>query len=162
VRRSEQAREAAHAAARIERDAAAMADRLAASLSPYAEQWTRDLDLVFIGRDRDAAEHDPVLARYRVDRAVAAIAPDLARALTAIAPEVALTPAQMAPQSRAVVCAAAWCAPADAKDMLAAIARAAIAALVERLATLSLAPPPSTGAGGVLRELGALGRALEA
>ncbi len=37
----------------------------------------RDLELVFIGRDPETAAHDPVLARYRVDRAVAAIAPAL-------------------------------------------------------------------------------------
>ncbi len=157
---SARARDAAHAAARIERDADALADRLAASLSPLAEDWTRDLELVFIGRDRDAADRDPVLARYRVDRAVAAIAPGLSRALAAIAPEVELSPGRWAPYARTAVRAAAWCAPAAPPDMLAAIARATIAMLVEQLSALSVPPPPSTSSSGVLRELRALAGAL--
>ncbi len=68
ARDDDRARAAAHAATRIERDADAIAERLAASLSPDVADWKRDLDLVFIGRDRDAADRDPVLARYRVDR----------------------------------------------------------------------------------------------
>jgi hypothetical protein len=45
--------------------------------------------------------------------------------------------------------------------MLAAIARAMVATLVEHLSALSLAPSPFTSAGGVLRELRTLGDALE-
>ena len=115
---------------------------------------------MFIGRDRDAAERDPVLARYRVDRAVSAIAPGLSRALATIAPEVRLGPERLAAYARATVRAAAWCAPADTNEMLAAIARAMVTTLVEHLSALSLAPSPLTSARGVLRELRALGDAL--
>jgi small GTP-binding protein len=151
---------AAHAATRVERDAEGIAERLAASLSPHGAAWTRDLELVFIGRDPEAAARDPVLARYRVDRAVAAIAPALARALSAIVPEVELPPTRLAAQSRAAVRAAAWSAPAQAPGMLTAIAQAAVATLVEQLLAMSVAPAPSTAAAGVLRELGAFRAAL--
>jgi hypothetical protein len=158
---TERAHTAARAATRVERDAEGIAERLAASLSPQAEAWTRDLELVFIGRDPEVAARDPVLARYRVDRAVAAIAPALSRALSAVVPEVDLPPARLAPQSRAAVRAAAWSARAQASGMLEAIAQSAVATLVEQLLAMSVAPAPSTAAAGVLRELGAFRAALE-
>ncbi len=123
AQQSARAHEAAHDATRVERDTDSLAERLAASLAPSAEEWTRDLELVFIGRDPEAATRDPVLARYRVDRAVAALAPALARALSAIVPAVDLPPARIATHARAVVRAAAWCAPAEASAMLSAIGR---------------------------------------
>jgi GTP-binding protein EngB required for normal cell division len=152
---------AAHAANRVERDADAVAERLAASLSAQAEEWAHDLELVFIGRDPDAAARDPVLARYRVDRAVVAIAPALSRALSAIVPEVDLPPARLAPHARAVVRAAAWCSPAGVPEMLSAIARAAVSTLVEQLFVLGVPAAPATSAAGVLRELRAFSRALD-
>jgi cellulose synthase operon protein C len=157
---SDRAHAAARAATRVERDADGIADRLATSLGPHAAAWARDLELVFIGRDPEAAAHDPVLARYRVDRAVAAIAPALTHALTAIVPEVDLPPARLAPRGRAVVRAAAWSAPAHAPEMLAAIAQASVATLVEQLLAMSVAPAPSTATQGVLRELSAFRAAL--
>ncbi len=159
ARQAERAHAAARAATRVERDADVIAERLADSLSPQAAVWTRDLELVFIGRDRETAERDPVLARYRVDRAVAAVAPALSRALSAIVPEVEIAPAHLAGAARAVVRAAAWCAPAEA-GLLSAVAEAAVATLVEQLLTMSVAPPPSTVAAGVLRELSAFRAAL--
>jgi GTP-binding protein EngB required for normal cell division len=151
---------AARAASRVERDADALAERLAASLTPQAASWTRDLELVFIGRDPELAARDPVLARYRVDRAVAAFGPSLARALSAIVPEVDLAPARLTPSVRAVVRAAAWSAADDAAPLLLATARAAVATLVEQLFALSVPPPPVAGATGVLRELEAIRVAL--
>ena len=156
----ERAHAAARAASRVERDADGIAERLAASLSPQAAAWARDLELVFIGRDPETAARDPVLARYRVDRAVAAIAPALSRALSAIAAEVDLAPARLAAPARAVVRAAAWCAPAETPGMLSAMAQAAVATLVEQLLAMSVAPAPSTVAAGVLRELSAFRAAL--
>ena len=102
-----------------------------------------------------------MLARYRVDRAIAAIAPALSRALSAIVPEVDLTPARLAPLARAVVRAAAWSAPDDARGMLSGTAQAAVATLVEHLLTMSVIPAPSTTAAGVLRELDAFRNALD-
>jgi hypothetical protein len=170
TRDDDRARAAAHAATRIERDADAIAGRLAASLSPDVANWKRDLDLVFIGRDRDAADRDPVLARYRVDRAVDAVAPALARELSALAPEVEMPLPRMASQARAIVRAAAWGAPFDAAAWLEAIARAGIATLVEELLALSVVARGATvsaiaaagaNAAGVLRELRAFRAALE-
>jgi cellulose synthase operon protein C len=157
---SERAHAAAHAATRIERDAEAIAERLWASLSTQEAAWRRDLEIVFIGRDREVAERDPVLARYRVDRAMAALAPALSRALSAIAPEVDLPPTRLAPLARAVVRTAAWSAGGDAPDGLRAAAQAAVATLVEQLLAMSVAPAPSNAAAGVMRELRAFRGAL--
>jgi small GTP-binding protein len=163
AQQSARAHDAAHAATRVERDTDALAERLAASLAPSAEEWTRDLELVFVGRDPEAAGRDPVLARYRVDRAVAAIAPALSHALSAIVPAVEIAPARMATHARAVVRAAAWCAPPETNDMLSAIGRAAVTTLVEQLLELSVppSPSPSISAAGVLRELKAIRAALD-
>jgi GTP-binding protein EngB required for normal cell division len=158
---NEHAHAAARAATRIERDADGIAERLSESLSPQEAAWRRDLELVFIGRDPEAAARDPVLARYRVDRAIAAIAPALSRALSAIVPEVDLAPARLAPLARAVVRAAAWSSPGDAPAMLGATAHAAVATLVEHLLAMSVIPAPSTVAAGILRELHAFRDALE-
>jgi hypothetical protein len=57
--------------------------------------------------------------------------------------------------------AAAWSAPDAASGILGATAQAAVATLVEHLLAMSLSPPPSTVAAGVLRELDAFRAALE-
>jgi GTP-binding protein EngB required for normal cell division len=157
------AHEAAQAAARLERDGDELADRLAESLEPHARAWIRDVDLVFVGRDREAAARDPVLARYRVDRALAALAAPLARALASLAPEVGLTPAQVTALARAIVRAAAWSAPPEAEGAEAAaraIARSGVTTLVEHLFTLSTGPVHAGSAGGIVRELGSFAGAL--
>ena len=167
ARGDERTRAASRAATRIERDADALAVRLAESLEPHVADWKRDLDLVFIGRDRDAAERDPVLGRYRVDRAVDAIAPALSRGLSALAAEVEVPPGRLAAQARAIVRTAAWGPQSDPAERLEAIARSAVATLVEELLALSVAPPPvesrarAAPAAGVLRELRAFRVALE-
>ena len=148
------------AAGRIERDAEPLAEALAKSLEPHAAAWARDLELVFVGRDRTSVDADPVLGRYRVDRALAAIAPALARALASLAPEAAQSPAQLAPLARALVRASASAAPAGASDLLPALSRAAVATLAEHLFAQSVAPGGETGATGLLRELQAVGAAL--
>jgi small GTP-binding protein len=164
-REQEQARVAQSAAvrklaARIERGQDALAEQLATSLAPSAEAYTRDLSLVFVGRDADAASRDPVLARYRVDRAVAALAPALSRALASLAPEAALSPAQLAPSARTLVRAAAAASPSQDEAPLLALSRAAVSTLVEQLFTMSSAPAPSTRAAPLHAELRALAGAL--
>jgi hypothetical protein len=149
------------AAVRVERDADSIAENLAKSLGPNAEAWARDLELVFIGRDRAAATTDPVLARYRVDRALATLAAPLARALASLVPEAALSPAQLTPFTRALVRAAASSAPPEPEALLPPLARAAVATLIEQLFTLSVAPPQPSPALGQQRELHALGAALD-
>jgi small GTP-binding protein len=147
-------------AARIERGQDGLAEQLGKSLAPSAEAYTKDLSLVFVGRDPDAASRDPVLARYKVDRAVAALAPPLSRALASLAPEAALSPAQLAPSARALVRAAAAASLGTDEAPLLAIARAAVSTLVEQLFALSTAPAPSASVGARLAELKALAGAL--
>jgi hypothetical protein len=147
-------------AATIERGQDTLADQLATSLAPAAEAWARDLSLVFVGRDPDAASRDPVLARYRVDRAVAALAPPLSRALASLAAESGMTPAQLAPSARVLVRAAAAASPPDSGALLPPLARAAVATLVEQLFALSSAPRPETQSAARLREMRALAAAL--
>ena len=139
---------AARAATRVERDADVIAERLAGSLSPQAEAWTRDLDLVFVGRDRETAARDPVLARYRVDRAVAAIAPTLARALSAIVPEVDLAPARLARRLAPPFAPPLGARPPRRRGLLSAVAQAAVATLVEQLLAMSVASAAVDGRGG--------------
>jgi GTP-binding protein EngB required for normal cell division len=159
--RAARARAVGQAAVRVERDADSIAENLAKSLGPNAEAWARDLELVFIGRDRAAATTDPVLARYRVDRALATLAAPLARALASLVPEAALSPAQLTPFTRALVRAAASSAPPEPEAHHPPLARAAVATLIEQLFTLSVAPPQPSPALGQQRELHALGAALD-
>ena len=99
---------------------------------------------------REAAARDPVLARYRVDRAVAAIAPALVA--TPCRPSCRRStsrPARLAPLAprrgaRRRVVRARRTLP----GMLAAIAQAAVATLVEQLLAMSVAPAPVHGRRG--------------
>jgi GTP-binding protein EngB required for normal cell division len=160
VASTDRAYAAAKAAARVERDADELADRLAESLSPHAESWTHDIDLVVVGRDRDSAARDPVLERYRVDRALASLSGPLARALASLALEAELTPTELAPLARAVVRTAAS-APADRPaDVIRAMARAAVGSLAEHLFALSSTRIVPGHAHAVVRELGAFASAL--
>ena len=131
------------AAARIEREADALAESLAKSLEPHARTWESDLEQVFVGRNRAAAPADPILGRYRVDRALASIAPPLARALASLAPEAAQSPGQLAPFARALVRAVASAVHSQADALLPPLSRAAVATLVELLFAQSVASPPA-------------------
>jgi hypothetical protein len=159
--RAARARAVGQLAGKIERRQDALSEQLATSLGPAAQAWQEDLALVFVGRDREAASRDPVLARYRVERAVAALAPALSRALASLAAESGLSPAEMLPAARTLVRAAAAASPPDAEPPLLALSRAAVATLVDQLFALSVAPVPSTRAAGLVRELTALATALE-
>jgi GTP-binding protein EngB required for normal cell division len=158
--RAARAHAVGQAAAKIERDADALAEHLAKSLVPHAEAWARDLELVYVGRDRANRESDPVLARYRVERALASFAPPLARALASLAPEASLSPAQLAPYARALVRAGASASRADPEALLPPLARSAVATLVDQLFALGVAPAQPARAPGLLRELNALAAAL--
>ncbi len=160
--RAAQAHAIGQAAAGIERRIDAVTDQLARSLGPAAEAWKRDLALVFVGRDPEAAATDPVLARYRVERALALVAPPLALALVALAPEARLSAAALAPTARALVRAAAGASPPEPDALLTPLARAAIATLVEQLFAWSVAAGPPARTPGLLRELSAFSLALGA
>jgi hypothetical protein len=154
------ARIAAQAAARLEADAEGFAQRLAQDLSDEASAWNRDMELVYVGRDREAGTRDPALARYRVDRALATMAERLSSELAALAPGGQLALDEVMPLARAVIRAAAWSAPADQRALAVTVARSAVPTLVEALFSLSSRPVPPMRAAGVLRELRALSAAL--
>jgi hypothetical protein len=163
-KQSARATRAGQAAARIDDDADALSTQLAQSLSPHAEAWIRDVDLVLVGRDPDAAARDPAIARYRVDRALAGISPALSRALASLAPETDLLPSDLMPSVRAVVRAATWGAPSNGDTLTStvafAVARAGIATLLDQLFAMSIAPVRPARSAGVLRELRAFASAL--
>jgi small GTP-binding protein len=146
-------------AATLERDSDAVAERLAAGLASAATAWRRDLAVAVTGRDADAAAADRALARYRVDRAIAHLAPPLARALASASGAAALSPAETLRMARPLVRAAAGCAD-DFETLLVPLARASIATLSEHLFALAVAPAPAPRARGLERELIALRDAL--
>ncbi len=156
------ARAVAHCAARIEADAEDIARNLAASLSVHAQTWARDLELVFVGRDDHRETADPILARYRIDRALAALSLPLSSALASLAPGAGLSAAYLNPSARAIVRTAVLSVPVGLDDMLtAAVARAAVATLVELLLALGDARSAPTQTTGILRELKAFAVALK-
>jgi GTP-binding protein EngB required for normal cell division len=155
------ARRKAQAAAGIERDSDDLAKRLARSMTPFGKAWAHDANLVFVGRDPTAASSDPLLARYRVDRALSLLATPLAAELASLAPEVGLSPAQLAPTARAILRAATWGRENDAEGLIVAASRAALSTLVEQLFAASQLTPETKGAAGVVRELRALASALD-
>lgn len=155
------ARAVAHCAARIEGDAEGVARNLAASLSVHAQTWARDLELVFVGRDDHRGTADPILARYRMDRALAALSLPLSSALASLAPEAGLSAAHLSPGARAIVRTAVSSVPVGLDDMLTVVARAAVATLLELLLALGDARSAPTQTAGILRELKAFAVALK-
>ncbi len=156
---SARAHRVSQVAATLERDTDAVAERLAAGLASAATAWRRDLAVAVTGRDADAAAADRALARYRVDRAIAHLAPPLARALASASGAAALSPAETLRMARPLVRAAAACAE-DYETFLVPLARSSIATLSEHLFALAVAPSPAPRARGLERELIALRDAL--
>ena len=148
----------ARAAAKIDRDGEDAAKKLAQSLEGAAKAWERDLDVVVTGLDREAAAADPILARYRVDRALAHLAPALASGLAALAEGTALTPPDLLPLARTLVRQTAFFEVGTRAAT--PLARAALASLVEYLSALAIVAPHATRAGGLRTELTALAEAL--
>lgn len=164
------AQELALRAANLEREADAAAQVVAGALGPAAAEWKRDLDVVVTGRDAAQAETDPVLARYRVDRAVSRLAQPLARVLASIARGAAdhdvpgAEERDLRPLARAVVrtfAASAGQAGAAARpEALVPLTRSAVTALVEHLLELAVAPPERGESEGRVSELEAIAEAL--
>jgi cellulose synthase operon protein C len=150
----------AQATAKLDREADDAAKRLAAILGPAAEAWQKDLEVVVTGRDREAAAADPVLLRYRVERALARFGPTLAEGLSKLAPGTGLTPADLVPLTRALVRPLGFASgPAGAPAVI-PLARAAVATLIEHLGLLAVPPPRRAIATGLQSELLALKEAL--
>lgn len=161
------AQELALRAAKLEREAEEASQMLAGALGVPSAEWKRDLDVVVTGRDKQQVETDPVLARYRVDRAASRLAPPLARVLASLAkggpsqpgPEVTgATSDDLLPLARAIV--RTFAAAGGKPDALAPLARSAIASLVDHLLELAVAPPEGGQAEGRVAELVALREAL--
>jgi GTP-binding protein EngB required for normal cell division len=165
VAHDERAHRAARAAAALEQDFDATEARVASALEGPSLTWARDLAMVFVARDPSNASHaarDPVLARYRIDRALTLLAPVLVRQLADLSLG-AMNAVDLVPVARAIVrTAAAAASDADeAPQAVRAICRASVATLVERLFARAAASPPDARAGGPLRELRAFAQALQ-
>jgi small GTP-binding protein len=147
----------AHAAARIDRDAEAVAARIAESLGAPAATYARELALVVAGRT-DGAAADPSLQRYRVDRALALFSRPLSHALAGAADGSGVAPSDLGPMVRATLRAFASVA-GDGAPLL-PLARSAVASLVEHLLSASASPPAPPRAGGLVGELAAFADVL--
>ncbi len=147
--------------AKLEREADDAAQIVAGALGPAAADWKRDLDVVVTGRDAAQAEADPVLTRYRIDRAITRLAPALARVLATVAGGAdtpGATEEELGPMVRAVV--RTFAASGGRSDALVPLTRSAIASLVEHLLSLAAAVPERGRAEGRVAELEAIGAAL--
>ena len=148
-------------AAKLEREAEEASQVVAGALGSAAADWKRDLDVVVTGREKAQVEADPVLSRYRVDRAITRLAQPLARVLASIAggaDTAGATEHDLLPMTRAVV--RAFAAAGGRSDTLVPLTRSAIASMVEHLIELAGAPPERGRAEGRVAELEAIAGAL--
>ena len=148
-------------AAKLEREADDAAQVVAGALVAAAGDWKRDLDVVVTGRDAASAEADPVLSRYRIDRAITRLAQPLARVLASVAGGAdtpGATEEDLGPLCRAVV--RTFAATGGRSSSLVPLTRSAIASLIEHLVELAAAPPSQGQAEGQVAELEAIGAAL--
>jgi small GTP-binding protein len=151
-------------AANLEREADEAAQVVAGAISGAAGDWKRDLEVVVTGRDRHQAETDPVLLRYRVDRARSRLATPLARVLASIArgqnsaPVAGALPEDLLPVVNAAI--RTFAATGGRADALFPLTRSAIASLVEHLLELSAMPQAVAHQAGRVTELEAIARAL--
>ncbi len=160
------AQELALRAANLEREADEAAQVVAGALNSAAAEWRRDLEMVVTGRDRQQVENDPTLLRYRVDRARSRLAQPLARVLASIARGQGTADVEGAraedlmPTVNAIV--RTFAATGGRPDALLPLTRSAVASLVERLLVLASATPVQGHAEGLVTELEAIARALDA
>jgi small GTP-binding protein len=160
------AQELALRAANLEREADQAAQVVAGALGNAAAEWRRDLEMVVTGRDRQQVENDPVLLRYRIDRARSRLAQPLARVLASIARGQGQADVEGAgaedlmPIVHATV--RTFAATGGRADALLPLTRSAIASLVEHLLELATTLPERGQAEGRVAELETLQRALEA
>ncbi len=163
----ERAHELSVRAAKLDREAEDASNVLAGALGQAAQEWMRDLDMVITGRDAAQAESDPVLVRYRVDRAVSRLSEPLSRVLSSLSRSSSTeevegaTDRDLRPLARALVRTFAAAGGRGARpEALAPLTRSAVTALVEHLLDLAVAPPERGRAEGRVGELEALLAAL--
>ena len=150
-------------AAKLERETEESAQIVAGALGTSAEEWRRDLDVVVTGRDAAQAEADPVLLRYRTDRAIARLAPPLARVLATLAGAsdgdgAGASEADLALLCRGVV--RTFAATGGREGALLPLTRSAVSSLVEHLLELARVAPGRPSAEGRVAEMEAIGAAL--
>ncbi|MBL9111559.1 MAG: hypothetical protein JNM74_19885 [Myxococcales bacterium] len=149
-------------AARLERDLEEVAARIMGALARDAQAWKRDLEVIATGRDEGSVERDPVLYRYRVDRACHHLAGSLSKVLATLghdgADEVTRAEAEGLPVAKALV--RAFAATGGQADALYPLARVAVVTLVERLFSLATAPSDPAPASGLVDELRVLEQSL--
>jgi hypothetical protein len=107
------------------------------------------------------AEADPVLTRYRIDRAITRLAQPLARVLASVAGGAdtpGATEEDFGPMVRAVV--RTFAAAGGRAESLVPLTRSAIASVVEHLLELSAGAPERGRAEGRVAELEAIAAAL--
>jgi small GTP-binding protein len=160
------AQELALRAANLEREADEAAQVVAGALSGPASDWKRDLDVVVTGRDKQQAATDPVLVRYRVDRARSRLAAPLANVLASIGRGQSTVdvegarPADLLPVVNAAI--RTFAATGGQDSALLPLTRSAIASLVEHLLDLASSTPDQGRAEGRVAELEAVQQALGA
>jgi small GTP-binding protein len=158
ARREAEAHTASRVAAALDRELDDVVATVARALEPSLLAVRRDMLVVAVGRDRAQLSADRTLTRYRSERALAHVAPPLARALKTLAEGTPLDETALLPLARALVRAAS----AAAEDLGdgSALARAATLTVVERLSSLAVAPQAPSHAEPLLRELDAIAEAL--
>jgi len=159
----QRAKSMARLSALLDRDAEDVARALGASLEPALQAWQNDLSVVVTGREREAVASDPVLMRYRVERALARVAPPLCDALAALAREknrdaatVEIRPADMVPLARALVRQLAFAGSTSSQ----VLARAAVSTLIEYAFARATPQLPAATATWLERELRSFAEAL--
>ncbi len=157
---SARAKSFATAAAHLDRDAEEATRRLSETLAPSLLAWRRDMELVVTGRDRQVAAADPLVARYRVERCLAHVAPPLAAGLVELAAGATVTTLELLPLARTLVRTAGFADAAGAELDGPSLARAAVASLVEHLSARATAKETADPAAGLEEELAALEKAL--
>lgn len=159
---TERAHRFAAAASRIEADATAATASIVKTLRPHVAAWRADLSMLVTGRETDAPGAIASLDRYRADRLLAHLVQPLAFALAGLADGTGTTPAELTASARTVVRPFGYFRGALENDDAVAepLARAAVATLVETLASRGTPAPPARTAEARALELVAFDEAL--
>ena len=153
--------------AALDHDAETQTQMLAGALRRDFDRWQSELSALSLGKDREREEQtDPQIGKYRLDRALAELAPALARILSRMtvkeprpqgsAGAPLLSEADLLPQSRAIVRGFAATSSTD----LVALARSAVALLIEHLA-LSAVPTEEQSEPTIVSEVESFATALD-
>lgn len=154
------AQAAGQLAAKLDGDLDERAQVLLGALGGPLGLLDKDLEVATLGRDAQTTEKDRVIARYRVDRAVARLAQPASEILARLTAQeggaVLVTEAELLPYCRALV---RGFASGDGRDR-ALLARGAVTLLVERLGAAAVAAGAPARSARRVDELEALSERL--